>query len=441
MTAPQVNGAEPATTEPSPERVGNTLGIAYAIVALASSSTAVVIPTIRDEFDLPLASGAWVITAFVVALAAFAPIYGRIADLVGPRTPITIGLSLMATGAILSAFAPTPFTLILARAVVGAGAGAMPVLGPVIIAGRLEEAEQPAALTRMAGLAATAASGLLIGAVIADFLGWRWVLALPVLVVGLIPAVRRLSFTGHGTLVGLDIAGALGVGLVAVGLNLALQLPTNATTGVVGLLLAASGVGATIFGGRGGRAPFLPRTVLARLATWKIAAAAGSIPAVFFSLLIAIPAILTEEANATRIEIGVLFVPAAFAGVLVGPLAARLRARLPIHHVASLGLATATTALLIAGLLAPQPIALAISFALVAAAFGFGQAALLTMLTLATPEAERGAALAVFMVVFFLGGSVGGTLLTVLGTAMSLAPALVVIAVVPAAAALSTLRS
>ena len=63
------------------------------------------------------------------------------------------------------------------------------------------------------------------------------------------------------------------------------------------------------------------------------------------------------------------------------------------------------------------------------------------MLTLATPEAERGAALAVFMVVFFLGGSVGGTLLTVLGTAMSLAPALVVIAALPAAAALSTLRS
>ena len=63
------------------------------------------------------------------------------------------------------------------------------------------------------------------------------------------------------------------------------------------------------------------------------------------------------------------------------------------------------------------------------------------MLTVATPQAERGAALAVFMVVFFLGGGVGGTLLTVLGTSMSLAPALVAIAVLPAAAALATLRA
>ena len=187
MTASKKIGSDSAPIDPSPAKVGNTLGAAYAIVALASSSTAVVIPTIRDEFDLSLATGAWVITAFVVALAAFAPIYGRIADIVGPRTPITIGLSLMAVGAILSAFAPTVLTLIIARAVVGAGAGAMPVLGPVIIAGRLDEADQPAALTRMAGLAATAASGLLIGAVIADLLSWRWVLALPVLVVGLIP--------------------------------------------------------------------------------------------------------------------------------------------------------------------------------------------------------------------------------------------------------------
>lgn len=441
MTASKTIGSDSAPIDPSPAKVGNTLGIAYATVALASSSTAVVIPTIRDEFDLSLATGAWVITAFVVALAAFAPIYGRIADIVGPRTPITIGLSLMAVGAILSVLAPTVLTLILARAVVGAGAGAMPVLGPVIIAGRLDEADQPAALTRMAGLAATAASGLLIGAVIADLVGWRWVLALPVLVVGLIPAVRAMSFTRPGTLAGLDFAGALGVALIAIGLNLGLQLSTNTTTGIVGLALAASGAGATVFGARDGRTPFLPRTVLRRAATWKIAAAAGSIPAVFFSLLIAIPAILTEEVGATRIEIGALFVPAAFAGVLVGPLATRLRQRLPIHQVASLGLATATVALLISGIFAPQPIALAISFALVAAAFGFGQGALLSMLTVATPPSERGAALAVFMVVFFLGGGVGGTLLTVLGTAMSLAPALVAIAALPAAAALATLRS
>ncbi len=430
-----------STIAPSPKRVGNTLGVSYAMVALASSSSAVVIPTIRDEFDLPLATGAWVITAFVIALAAFAPIYGRIADIVGPRTPITVGLLLMAGGAIASAVAPTPLTLIAARAVVGAGAGAMPVLGPVIIAGRLNQDEQPAALTRMSGIAATAASGLLIGAVIAEFLGWRWVLALPVLVVGLIPTVRRLSFTRPGTLAGLDVAGALGVALVAIGLNLALQLGTNPAIGLLGLVLAAGGLAASIFGARDRRTPFLPRTVLRRPATWKIGIAGGAIPAAFFSLLIAIPAILTEEVGATRIEIGALLFPAAFAGVAIGPVAAKLRTRVSANKLAALGLASAASALLTTGIFTPEPVALAISFAFAAVSFGLGQSSLLSMLTAATPEAERGAALAVFMVLFFLGGGVGGTLLTVLGMGMSLGPALVAISVLPIGAALATLRN
>lgn len=440
MTSSKIS-SDSTTNAPSPNRVGNTLGISYAMVALASASSAVVIPTIREEFDLSLATGAWILTAFVIALAALAPIYGRIADLVGPRTPITVGLVLLAGGALASAIAPTPLTLIAARAVAGAGAGAMPVLGPVIIAGRLNADEQPAALTRMSGIASTAASGLLIGAVVADLVGWRWVLALPVLTLGVVPMVRRMSFTRPGTLVGVDVAGALGVAFVAVGLNLVLQLGMNPTTGVLGVVLVVGGLAASIFGARGGRTPFLPRTVLRRAATWKIGIASGAIPAGFFSLLIAIPAILTEEVGATRIEIGALLFPAAFAGVLVGPVAAKLRARFSANKVAALGLASAASALLTAGLFTPEPIALAISFAFAAVSFGMGQSALLSMLTVATPEEERGAALAVFMVVFFLGGGVGGTLLTVLGTSMSLGPALVAIAVLPIAAALVTLRT
>ena len=75
----------------------------------------------------------------------------------------------------------------------------------------------------------------------------------------------------------------------------------------------------------------------------------------------------------------------------------------------------------------------------VAISFSVGQAALLGMLTTATPVDERGAALAVFMVVFFLGGGIGGTLLTVIEASASLPVAIGVLAVLPATAALSTL--
>lgn len=417
--------------------VGTTLGIAYAIVALASAAAAVVVPAIREQFDLSLATGAWVITAFVVALAASAPIYGRIADLIGPRLPITIGLTLMSLGAVLSAVAPTPETLFLARGLLGAGAGAVPVLGPVIIAGRLAEADRPHALTRMAGLAALSAGGLLLGAVIADLSSWRVVLALPASSLLLLGPVRRLAFTKSGSLAGLDIAGAVGISAIAVGLNLTLQIGSDPVVGVIGIVLFIAGVAASIIGIASRRANFIPSGVLRRAATWRIGLAAAAIPAGFFSLLIAVPAIFTEDLGATRIQIGLYILPAAIVGILMGPVAARLRAVMSAKNVAALGLTAACAAMFTAAIFASTAIGLALSFILVAMAFSVGQAALLGLLTSATPADERGAALAVFMVVFFLGGGIGGTLLTAIGAAASLPVALAVIAVLPAVAAVS----
>jgi len=417
--------------------VGTTLGFAYSIVALGSSAAAAVVPTIREQFDLSLATGAWVITAFVVALAASAPIYGRIADLIGPRLPITVGLVVMSIGALLSAAAPTPELLFVARGIVGAGAGSVPVLGPVIIAGRLEEADRAHALTRMAGLAALSAGGVLLGAVIADLVSWRLVLALPVFSLLLIVPVRRLAFENSGGLAGLDVFGAVGVSAIAVGLNLSLQLGASPTIGVLGLGLLSAGVGASVVGARSDRAPFIPHAVLRRAATWRIAVAAASLPAGFFSLLIAVPAIFTDDLGASRVEIGLWVLPSAFVGVMMGPVAAQLRKTVPAKHMAGLGLAVASASLLTAAIFASSPIGLAFSFILVAIAFSVGQAALLGLLTTATPMQERGAALAVFMVVFFLGGGIGGALLTVIGTAASLPVAIAILAILPAVAAIS----
>ena len=151
------------------------------------------------------------------------------------------------------------------------------------------------------------------------------------------------------------------------------------------------------------------------------------------------PAIFTEDLGASRIEIGLWVLPAAIVGVLMGPVAVQLRKRLAAKQIAGYGLFVAAAGLLIAAVFASQPIGLSVSFVFVAISFSVGQAALLGMLTTATPEDERGAGLAVFMVVFFLGGGIGGTLLTVIEAASSLPLAIGVLAILPAAAALSSL--
>lgn len=427
-----------ASVSASPTRIGNIVGIAYGLVALSSSAAAVVVPTIRSDFDLSLATGAWVITAFVVALAASAPIYGRVADHLGPRTPITIGLAVLSIGALLSAAAPSIGTLIAARALLGLGAGAMPVLAPVIIAANTTVEDRPQVLTRMSGIVAASASGLLIGAVLAEFFGWRPALALPALGLFLLRPVRGFAPVSGGNLNGVDTLGAVGVVLIAVGLNLTLQLATNVTTGVTGVVLVVVGLTGSIIGGRRNE-PFIPRSVLRRAATWRVAVAASAIPATFFSLLIVIPDVLTEQHDLGRITIGALLFPAALTGIFVGPLAIRLRKHVSAAQVAAVGLSIASIAMFGSAFLMSSPVGLAISFSLLAVAFGIGQGALLGLLTNATPPHEQGAALAVFMVIFFMGGGIGGTILTILSQELSLSVTLAIMATLPALAALSVL--
>lgn len=441
MTASHSGGHEmKAERVPSPERVGTIVGAAYGLVALASSATAVVVPTVRDDFDLSLAAGSWVITAFVVALAATAPIYGRTADRIGTRTPITIGLTVMAAGALAAAMAPTFWMLVAARGLQGAGAGAIPVLAPAIIATRTTGIDRPRALTRMSALAAASAAGLLVGAVLAELVGWRPVVALPALGLGLIPAIRPLTNTRTAPQTPIDLVGATAIAAIAVGINLAAQLRTSTTTGSVGAVLVAAGATGWWWSHRHRADPFLPQPVVARPVTWQTGLTAAAIPAAYFALLIAIPAILTERHGAGRITVGLLLFPAALSGAGVGPIARHLRRRLNEPQIAAVGLALAAAALLAAASLVDQPVGLAAAFALVAVSFGLGQSALLNVLTRATPEHERGAALAVFMVVFFVGGSIGGTTLTALADATSLRTAVALIATLPAISALFAWR-
>ncbi len=427
-------------SKPSLKRISTVVGTAYGLVALSSSAAAVVVPTIRDDFDLSLATGAWVLTAFVIALAASAPIYGRVADHIGPRTPITVGLLVLSLGALLSAAAPTTGTLIAARALLGLGAGSMPVLAPVIIAANTSEVERPQVLTRMSGIVAASASGLLIGAVLAEFFGWRPALALPALGLLLLRPIRGLTAESSGTLGGIDVLGGIGVALVAVGLNLTLQLVSNVMVGAAGLLIIGIGIAVSVLGGRRSQQPFIPRSVLRRSISWRVPIAAASIPATFFSLLIVIPAVLTEQHDLGRITIGALLFPSALTGVFVAPLAVRIREHVSMQQEAAVGLGLATVAMVASAALMSFPIGLAISFSLLTIAFGIGQGALLGLLMNATPSSEQGAALAVFMVIFFIGGGIGGTLLTILGEQVSLGTSLAILATLPAAATVSMLR-
>ena len=130
-----------ATTERAPaaylsyadaRRVITGILLAMFLAALNQTIVATALPTIGRQFH-DVSSLSWVITAYLLASTAVAPVFGTLSDIYGRRAMIVASLSLFVAGSILCAIAPNMSALILARGLQGLGGGGiMPVVQTVI---------------------------------------------------------------------------------------------------------------------------------------------------------------------------------------------------------------------------------------------------------------------------------------------------------------------
>ena len=108
-----------------------------------------------------------------------------------------VGIGLMTGGALVAALAPTFETLLVARLFQGAGAAAVPTLGVAMLSARYDGAVRGLAFGRLAGVAAAVSClGPFVGGAVEHALGWRAVMALPILGVLVIPFLWR-AMTGE----------------------------------------------------------------------------------------------------------------------------------------------------------------------------------------------------------------------------------------------------
>lgn len=428
--AASVIGTAPADDS---RRVAVLLGLLFGLASTGSSAVAVALPALADDLGISIAVSAWVISGYALTLAITTAVYGRIADLAGVRTPLTIGLGLMAAGALLAAAAPTVEVLIAGRLLQGAGAAAVPVLGMAIVSLRYDGAARAGALGRVAGIAAAVGClGPLAGGLLESWLGWRAVVALPVVGLLLGPALWSVT-PSQGTGGRLDVKGAVLVAAAASGLVLLVQSPSaGVVAAAVGALLIALAVPAATARVRRRPEGFLPRAVVTEPVVVRSALAAAAIPGAWFALLVAVPAVLAARGWAP-LDIGLALVPSALTGFLApkvsGPLLVRLG---PARSLAVSG-AIATVALLVGALggVLGSVVLLVAGVVLVTVAFGLGHPALMAAVGGAVPADVRGVALGIAMLVFLVGGGVGSAVVGGLGQLIGLPQSLAVLALLP----------
>ncbi|GAA3799107.1 MFS transporter [Cellulomonas soli] len=145
------------------------------LVAIDSTILATAVPTIVADLG-GFASFPWLFSIYLLTQAVSVPIYSKLADTVGRKPIILLGIGLFLLGSVLCGFAWSMPALIAFRAVQGLGAGAVQPMAITIVGDIYTLAERARAQGYIASVwAISSVVGPTLGGVFSTYLDWSWI--------------------------------------------------------------------------------------------------------------------------------------------------------------------------------------------------------------------------------------------------------------------------
>ena len=383
---------------------------------------ATALPTIAGSLG-ELSDVSWVVTAYVVAAAATTPLWGKLGDRHGRKTLLEAALALFLLASAACGLAQEITFLVAARMVQGVAAGGLMTLAMASVADIVEPRERGRYQGYVAATFAVATiAGPLLGGLIVEHIGWRWVfyVNLPLGLAALAglhtrlpappvePGTHRLDLPGAGLLAAATCA--LMLACVWGGDRYAWGSAT-----ILGLLGAAAALG-TLLVVRERRVadPVVPLDLL-RTRTVALASAARVVAtATRVSINVFSPLFLPVTTGASPTEAGLLLVPAMLGITLSTNLAGRAIAktgRYRAYPAVGLALMTAGLALLAVVTGDPSRTTTGIGLAVFGLGFGLVGQVLVVAVQNDVPRTRLGVAMATTTFFRGLGGAIGAAAL------------------------------
>lgn len=402
---------------------------AQSMVVLDVSIVNVALPDMKASLGLGPAGQQWIVNAYTLTFAGLLLLGGRAADLVGARRAFLAGLGTFTAASLVCGLATDGGLLAAARAAQGVGGAILAPAGLTLIMTTFTE---PRARTRAMGawsavIAAGGAAGAVLGGVLTEYAGWRWVffvnvpLGAAVLVAAVlyVPAARAHP----GGPRRLDLPGALTVtaGLTALVYGIITAETRSWSSPRVVAALAAGVLLIAAFLAVEARvaAPLVPLAVLRRrtlaLANLVVTFLGGAMFSMWFLLSLSLQQVLGFSALGT----GMAFLPGCVAIVLGARVATRLIHRSGPRPLLVTGMALSTAGFaglsrLSAGgsyaadLLGP--------FALCTLGFGLALLPVTAAATAGTAHGEAGLASGLVNTSRQVGGALGLAVLAIIAT-------------------------
>jgi EmrB/QacA subfamily drug resistance transporter len=157
-----------------------TCSATCALITLDTNVVAVALPSIARDFHAGFADVEWVVSAYMVAFAACLLPAGALADRIGRRKLLIAGLAAFMLASLGCGLAPSALALNIARAAKGVGAAMLLTSALAIIANTFHEGAARARAWAVWGTCMGVSTTIapLVGGVITQWLGWRWIFLL-----------------------------------------------------------------------------------------------------------------------------------------------------------------------------------------------------------------------------------------------------------------------
>lgn len=333
-----------------------TVALGGILAPLNSTMLAVALPDLRDALGVGHAEIAWLVSAYLIAMAVAQPLGGRLGDQLGRANVFRVGLLLFLGFSLAAAASPGYIFLIVCRT-------GQALVGAAVIPNGFAMLRESVPVNRLgrsggvlgSAMSAAAAIGPLLGAALLGIGSWRLIFLVNVPLV--LAAFTALHFLGYRSTraresVSLDW---LGAGLFAATLAL-MTVMFSVLRGDASPAVTIAVVGAfAAFGALFVWQQFSARTPIAEWRLFKVrsyAAATGFIllsNLVMYTTILAIPFFLEEVqgkgSGATGLLLGAVSVPVAIMSPIGGRLSDSLGRR-PLVFTGSVLILLGSTALL-----------------------------------------------------------------------------------------------
>lgn len=165
------------TTDPKRWMALAVLSIAYLMVVLDISVVNVALASIQKDLEFSNQGLQWVVTGYALTFGGFLLLGGRVGDILGRRKVFMTGLALFVVCSLLCGFAWNSTVLVIARLLQGAASAVLsPSVFSIVSVTFAEGSDRNKALGILGAIAGSgAAIGVILGGVLVEYAGWRWI--------------------------------------------------------------------------------------------------------------------------------------------------------------------------------------------------------------------------------------------------------------------------